>query len=270
MRRMNIAAKNKAILFLILVTISIFPMIFTSCTTPADNNNSQPGQANANTLLPTTEGIDGQLVYISKCSPCHGVDRQGGLGFALTNDISIAFLSELLPVHRTGVDLDPRLNNALINWLYTNSTPSTRQPLSDARHIFLRYCSSCHGDSRQGGDGGPSIMLEELANVDAEFLSTFLIGHFSGMNLSESQRSFLGSWLTIPFQPPLDLNTPEGVENYYCGTCHPGDGPALHLGSMGGSVSSAISFINGHFSGIPTDELNLLAEWLANVQQTTD
>ncbi len=255
--------KDKTILVLLATILSASLLVFSSCETDSNGDDDSQAPSGSNTELQTAEGVDGYLVYISKCSTCHGVNRQGGLGPSLDNDINKTFLIEWLPVHRTGVGLDPRLEGTLINWLYDNSTPSNNSLLTDSYQVFIQSCAMCHGADREGGNGGLSITLEDLSNFDAEFLKTFLIGHFSGVTLTNYQRDNLVFWLTVPHQPPLDLDTAEGVLGYYCGSCHPGDGPALHEGSMGGSVASVVGFVNNHLPGIPAGQLKMLAEWLA-------
>ena len=255
--------KNKTALLFAATILFVSILILSSCTTSDGDENSQsPDGSNAAAQLQTVEGVDGYLVYISMCSPCHGVNRQGGVGPSLEEDMNIEFLIQWLPVHRTGVDMDPRLEGVLINWLYDNSTPSGTA-LNDSYQIFIQSCAMCHGATRDGGDGGPSITLENLSKFDDEFLRVFLKGHFSGVTLSDAQRDHLAYWLTVPPQAPPNLDTPEGITNYYCGGCHPGDGPALFEGSVGGTTASVIVFINSHLPGVPVDHLKEIAAWLA-------
>lgn len=181
---------RNALMAVLLVAIPVL----SSCTdeTTPPPTTTAPQQE---TLLPTVAGIDATLVYASKCASCHGSDRQGGVGPSLQQDITIAFLSQWVPVHRTGVGLDSRLRDVLINWLKTNSTVSTEPKPTDPVFIYALNCTICHGDSRQGGIGGPSIELTDLTRFDAGFLSIFLQGHFHGVDLIQSQRDALAEWL---------------------------------------------------------------------------
>ncbi len=194
--------KNRVVLFCITCTLILLLPLLGSCADSDDNGNgngSSNGNNNQETLLPEVEGIDAPLVFQAFCATCHGNDREGRVGPSLQNDISIAFLTSWVPVHRTGVDMDERLMNSLINWLYTNSTPSGEPSLTDPSRIFAYNCAVCHGADRFGGNGGPSIKPGDLNNFDNNFMTIFLSKHFSGVDLTSDRRGLLADWL---------LNTP--------------------------------------------------------------
>jgi mono/diheme cytochrome c family protein len=186
--------KNKSLLVSVLVILSILLTSVISCTDGADDNGSQT-LLSTEQLLANIEGVDASLVYASKCAVCHGNDRQGGVGPSLTQDQSVAFLSSWIPVHRTGVNLDPRLTDVLIEYLYINSSPSTIPAPTDPSVVYAYNCSVCHGAFRQGGNGGPTIHPAYLTNYDAEFLSVFLSDHFSGVDLTSDRLESLAEWL---------------------------------------------------------------------------
>ena len=97
--------KFSAVLILILAVLAVSVLVLSSCTSESDNGDSQDNEGPApEVLLPAVEGVDGSLVYISECGPCHGVSRQGLLGPALDEDMSIVFLSAWLPVHKMILD----------------------------------------------------------------------------------------------------------------------------------------------------------------------
>jgi mono/diheme cytochrome c family protein len=220
-------------------------------------------------LLPTVEGVDGSLVYISECGPCHGVSRQGLLGPALDRDMSIVFLSAWLPVHKTGVDMDPRLRNVLINWLYTNSGPSNRAEATSPFYIFVYNCATCHGVERQGGDGGPAVVPDNISNFDSDYLASFLRQHYSGQTLTVYQRNIVADWLLVTPPIPHMFSGPEDLYDSYCSVCH----GTSRQGSAGGSdirppqltnyeMDTLTYFVDGHFPGLMTFQRNSLAGWL--------
>jgi hypothetical protein len=109
------------------------------------------------------------------------------------------FLSSFLSIHNTGVGMPEPLRNTLANYLKTNSVQPTLAPNGVALDPALLYdsnCALCHGAFRQGGLGGPNITGNQITNFTTEArLSTFIEGHFTGIDLDQSRRDILAEWL---------------------------------------------------------------------------
>ena len=187
--------KNKKAFYTVFACLLVLLPVLSACTDTTEPPPTTTPPPTNETLLPTVEGIDPLLVYASKCAVCHGSEAQGGVGPGLTRDISIAFLSQWIPVHRTGVDLDPRLSNVLINWLKVNSTVSTTPKPTDPVFVYALNCAVCHGATLSGGNGGPAIREINLTRLTEGNISVFLQGHYSGVDLVQEQRDLLAEWL---------------------------------------------------------------------------
>ena len=189
--------KHRKALYAVFACLLVLLPILSACTQDNDTppTTTPPPTGNEEALLPTVDGIDAQLVYASQCASCHGTDRRGGVGPGLTKDITIAYLSQWVPTHRTGVTLDPRLSNSLINWLKLNSTPSVIPAPTDPAFIYALNCTVCHGATRTGGNGGPDIKPINLERMTESFLAVFLQGHYKGVDLVQDQRDALAEWL---------------------------------------------------------------------------
>lgn len=189
--------KHKKALYAVFACLLVLLPILSACTQDSDDPapTTTAPTGNEEALLPTVDGIDASLVYASQCASCHGTNRQGGVGPSLTKDITIAYLSQWVPTHRTGVTLDPRLSNSLINWLKTNSTVSTTPKPTEPAFVYALNCTVCHGATRSGGNGGPDIKPDNLTRLTEGFLAIFLQGHYKGVDLVQDQRDALAEWL---------------------------------------------------------------------------
>lgn len=191
--------KHKNILVLVFALMLVMLPVLSACTD--DSTNPPPTTTSppaTESLLPVSDdvaGVDASLVYASYCASCHGTQRQGGVGPNLSRDQSVAYLSQWLPVHRTGVTMDSRLRDLLINWVYTNSTQTSAPAPTDPAVVYAFNCAVCHAADRSGGNGGPSIEQIDLQRQTADFLAVFLKSHYSGVYLTQEQHELLGNWL---------------------------------------------------------------------------
>ena len=174
-----------------------------ACTS---NNNptttsSPPATTPVSTaLLPTVAGVDATLLYVSKCSSCHGINRQGGVGPDITDvsNFSAAFLSTFLSVHHAP-GLTQSLRDVLADYVKINSKPPSTTGgafSSDPAVLYANNCALCHGFNRAGGLGGPDITQPQITNLSSEAqVSTFLSAHFTGIDLSKNTRDLLAHFL---------------------------------------------------------------------------
>jgi len=167
----------------------------TETTTPLPTTNPV-----STALLPTVAGVDANLLYVSKCATCHGINFQGGPGPDITDtsNFSAAFLSTFLGVH-PAPGLSQPLRDVLADYLKLNSKPATSTSPAfsvDPVVLYASNCALCHGSSRTGGLGGPDITAVHLTNFNNETqLSTFISSHFSGANLSKDRQDILAHYL---------------------------------------------------------------------------
>ena len=189
---------------LILALVVLLIPILSACTsnnTPTTTPTSPLATTPVSTaLLPTVAGVDANLLYVSKCAGCHGLNLQGGVGPNITDtsNFSAAFLSTLLSVHRAP-GMSQAQRDVLADYLKLNSKPasSTSSVFStDPAVLFASNCALCHGSSRTGGLGGPDITAVHLTNFSNEaLLSTFISAHFTGANLSKDRQDILAHFL---------------------------------------------------------------------------
>jgi hypothetical protein len=90
---------------LILASVLLLIPALSACTSnnnPTTETTSPPTTTPVSTaLLPTVAGVDANLLYVSKCATCHGLNLQGGTAPDITDtsNFSAAFLSTFLGVH---------------------------------------------------------------------------------------------------------------------------------------------------------------------------
>ncbi|XUX00198.1 MAG: hypothetical protein TUN42_09945 [Dehalogenimonas sp.] len=197
--------KRHGVPSLILALVVLLIPILSACTSnnPTTETTSPLPTTTpvSTTLLPTVAGVDADLLYVSKCSVCHGINLQGGAAgpdITDTSNFSAAFLSTFLGVHPAPGMTQP-LRDILANYLKIKSKPvtSTSPAFStDPVVLYSSNCALCHGSSRTGGLGGPNITAVQLTNFNTEAqLSTFISAHFTGANLSKDRQDILAHYL---------------------------------------------------------------------------
>jgi mono/diheme cytochrome c family protein len=202
---------------------------------------------------------EGSRLYASTCAPCHGVQREGGIGPGLGNSGFLALATDRFIY--TTIALG-RQNTAMPSWSHLNDgelvslvrflrgdTPFTggeaglSSAIEDSARggiLFASYCARCHGAHGEGGIGPAILNPDFLAAADDEFLAgTILQGrahtpmfgwsqagvHVSGTDVS----SILGYMRTMAtgiadrIYPGAVLGRPQqGRERYreHCRECH--------------------------------------------------
>jgi mono/diheme cytochrome c family protein len=197
--------KKHGVPSVILAIVLLLIPVLSACTSnnnPTTTTSSPPPTTPASTaLLPTVAGVDATLLFVSKCSVCHGLNLQGGPAgpnITDTSNFSAAFLSTFLSVH-PAPGMSPALRDILADYLKINSKPASTTGAAfstDPAVIFASNCALCHGASRTGGLGGPDITAVKLTNFGTEAqLSTFISAHFTGVDLSQDRRALLAHYL---------------------------------------------------------------------------
>ena len=189
---------------LILALVVLLIPILSACTsnnTPTTTTTPPTTTTPVSTaLLPTVAGVDANLLYVSKCAGCHGLNLQGGVGPNITDtsNFSAAFLSTFLSVHHAP-GLTQSLRDVLADYLKINSKPASTTSgafSSDPAVLYANNCALCHGFNRAGGLGGPDITQLQITNLSNEAqVSTFLSAHFTGIDLSQNARDLLAHFL---------------------------------------------------------------------------
>lgn len=196
--------KRHGVPSLILAIVLLLIPILSACTSnnPTTETTSPPPTTTpvSTALLPTVAGVDANLLYVSKCAGCHGLNLQGGAGPNITDtsNFSAAFLSTFLSVHPVP-GMSQAQRDILADYLKLNSKPATStSPVfsTDPAVLFNSNCALCHGADRTGGLGGPNITAVNLTNFATEGqLSTFISAHFTGANLSKDRQDILAHFL---------------------------------------------------------------------------
>jgi mono/diheme cytochrome c family protein len=195
--------KRHGVPSLVLATVLLLIPIMSACTSnnnPTTTSSPPPTTPVSTALLPTVAGVDANLLYVSKCATCHGLNLQGGAGPNITDtsNFSAAFLSTFLSVH-PAPGMSQALRDVLADYLKINSKPASTTGgvvSSDPAVLFANNCALCHGSNRAGGLGGPDITQPQIAHFTSEAqVSTFLSAHFTGQGLSQNTRDLLAHFL---------------------------------------------------------------------------
>jgi cytochrome c oxidase cbb3-type subunit 3 len=114
----------------------------------------------------------GDKLYVTHCSSCHGMDGMGGVGVPLAlptflNSVSDDFLKQTIRHGRPGRIMPsfPVLSDAQLGaivsyirgWSDKPAPPEDHTPIKgDAKHgeeLFKKHCEQCHGKNGRGGVG---------------------------------------------------------------------------------------------------------------------
>ncbi len=199
--------------------------------------------------------IDAAAIYSTYCASCHGTNRQGGLGPALTTTaLSGLTTTQISTMTANGIgtmsgyssQLTSAQIGALSTWLKgstttsDNTTPtppasgSTPGTTIDAAGLYSTYCASCHGAGRQGGIG-PALTTTTLSGLTVTQMSNYTangIGTMPGYSsqLTSAQIDAISTWLkgstsTTPTPSPTPTPPPPPIAHATAGytlclTCH--------------------------------------------------
>lgn len=125
----------------------------------------------------------GDKLYVTHCSSCHGLDGMGGVGVPLAlasflSSVSNDFLRKTIRHGRPGrimpafVYLSDAQLDAIVSYIRSWSdkpvpVENTMAVEGDSKHgqqLFKRYCIQCHGDDGRGGEG-TGVTLSRKRNL---------------------------------------------------------------------------------------------------------
>jgi len=134
--------------------------------------------------------VKGSRLFDSKCAPCHGAQREGGIGPRLRNPDFLRLATDLFLYATIAAG---RRNTAMPSWSqltdeeilslvlflrgatpYSYSNAARRSSLGDSARggrMFASYCSRCHGAHGEGGIGPAILNPDFLAAADDAFLA---------------------------------------------------------------------------------------------------
>lgn len=115
---------------------------------------------------------NGEQLYRTNCSACHGIDGRGGAGVPLSlpsflDSVSDDYIARTIALGRPGRimpafrSLDKKEITAIVKFMRQWSSGSS-QSFNDAsikgdpvngRQVFAKQCAVCHGDNAEGGHG---------------------------------------------------------------------------------------------------------------------
>lgn len=187
----------------------------------------------------------GAALYLMQCAPCHGDNREGGVGPPLLN-LTIDPLAQMTIIIEGSGGMPafgPTLTAEQLSVLevFLNAPPSGEPDRAAGEAAYAAHCAGCHGAALEGGAGPPLTELD-LSEDDVIQIISDGLGTMPGFADSLSPAdiaavvAFVGAGPTGEAPPdgapPLDPAVAADLYAANCRTCHGasgegGAGPSL-------------------------------------------
>ena len=215
----------------------------------------------------------GAVVYAAQCAPCHGANREGGVGPPLIN--AHLDLDNQMSIVRAGRDAMPAFGLTLseeqlaaLESFLAQALEDPPPPTKTGEDLYAADCAGCHGANLEGGSG-PALDTTGLSEADISAIVAEGQGGMQGFGGTYSAddlnavAAYVIASATPASEPPEEA--PDAPENgsrvaadLYadnCRTCHGpsgegGAGPTLlGLTSSEAELTSVIADGRGSMPG---------------------
>jgi mono/diheme cytochrome c family protein len=228
----------------------------------------------------------GAALYTMQCAPCHGDNREGGVGPPLLN-LTLDPLAQMTVIIEGSGGMPafgPTLTAEQLSVLevFLNAPSSGEPDRATGEAAYAAYCAGCHGAELEGG-AGPSLADLDLSEDDAFRIVRDGLGTMPGFadSLSPEDIAAVVAFLspgptdgTPPdTAPPLDPTVAADLYAANCRTCHGasgegGAGPSLldtgltdeELTSV---VADGVGTMPGFTAAFTPEEIEAMARFVA-------
>jgi ubiquinol-cytochrome c reductase cytochrome c subunit len=235
------ARERRRALLLLLAVLLLSALAALACSSDDDDDTPTAEPTTTTEATSTANGDDAfsaSEFFAEACATCHGADRGGGIGPAVTaNALADSETASVLEVLTTGTmaryatGLTAEQARALAGYL-KGDTDSSQAPAGPPpagsiapSELFATRCALCHGDAGQGSIEGPSLR-SLLEHPDTVFGVVDLIrageGRMPGFDrlLAEEDIEALAEHVVSEFAIEGDLTEGGTIYRNACAACH--------------------------------------------------
>jgi mono/diheme cytochrome c family protein len=235
----------------------------------------------------------GAALYAMQCAPCHGDNREGGVGPPLLN-LTLDPLAQMTVIIEGSGGMPafgPTLTAEQLSVLevFLNAPSSGEPDRATGEAAYAAYCAGCHGAELEGG-AGPSLADLDLSEDDAFRIVRDGLGTMPGFadSLSPEDIAAVVAFLspgptdgTPPdTAPPLDPTVAADLYATNCRTCHGGSGEGgagpslLDTGltdeELTSVVADGVGTMPGFKAAFTPEEIEAVARFVAALGPATE
>jgi ubiquinol-cytochrome c reductase cytochrome c subunit len=243
MPQVSARERRRALLLLLLLAVLLLSALAAlACSSDDDDDTptQEPTTTAEATSTPSNDGgFSASEFYAEACATCHGADRSGGIGPAVTaNALADSETATVLQVLTTGTmaryttGLTGEQARALTAYLKGDSDSGSQAPAGPPpagsiapSELYATRCALCHGDAGEGSIEGPSLgsLLEDpdtvFGVIDLIREGEGRMPGFEGL-LAEEDIDALAEHVVSEFSIDGDLTHGGTIYRNSCAACH--------------------------------------------------